>query len=233
MPLKKVLVVDDDVKIVKILKIYLQQDGCEVYTALDGNEALRLAREKHPDVIILDLLLPGIDGYEVCRILRAESEVPIIMLTAKTAEQDRIKGLDLGADDYVIKPFSPKEIAARVRAILRRMPGLGHVPEKIKLGSLKIDFVRHEVLLDDKNIALTPTEFKLLGILARSSGRVFSRAELIDQVFDYDFDSFEHTVETHIRNLRRKIEPNPGNPKYIVTVFGIGYKFAMDNGNDS
>jgi two-component system alkaline phosphatase synthesis response regulator PhoP len=228
MPLKKVLVVDDDIKIIKILKIYLQQDGCEVYTALDGNEALRLAREKHPDVIILDLLLPGIAGYEVCRILRTESEVPIIMLTAKTDEQDRIKGLDLGADDYVIKPFSPREIAARVRAVLRRMPGIGHVPAEIKLGSLKIDFVRHEVSLDKKNINLTPTEFKLLGIIARSPGKVFSRAELIDQIFDYNFDSFEHTVETHIRNLRRKIEPDPGSPKYIVTVFGVGYKFVAE-----
>jgi two-component system alkaline phosphatase synthesis response regulator PhoP len=231
MPLKKVLIVDDDVKIVKILKIYLQQDGCEVHTALDGNEALRLAREKHPDVIILDLLLPGINGYEVCKTLREESEVPIIMLTARTAEQDRIKGLDLGADDYVIKPFSPREIAARVRAVLRRVPGPGHVPEELKLGSLKIDFVRHEVSLDGKDIALTPTEFKLLGIIARSPRKVFSRAELIDQIFDYDFDSFEHTIETHIRNLRRKIEPDPGNPKYVVTVFGVGYKFALETGS--
>jgi two-component system alkaline phosphatase synthesis response regulator PhoP len=231
MPLKKVLIVDDDVKIVKILKIYLQQDGCEVHTALDGNEALRLAREKHPDVIILDLLLPGINGYEVCKTLREESEVPIIMLTARTDEQDRIKGLDLGADDYVIKPFSPREIAARVRAVLRRVPGPGHVPEELKLGSLKIDFVRHEVSLDGKDIALTPTEFKLLGIIARSPRKVFSRAELIDQIFDYDFDSFEHTIETHIRNLRRKIEPDPGNPKYVVTVFGVGYKFTLETGS--
>jgi two-component system alkaline phosphatase synthesis response regulator PhoP len=230
MPLKKVLVVDDDIKIIKILKIYLQRDGYEVHTAPDGNEALRLAREKHPDVIILDLLLPGIDGYEICKTLRAESEVPIIMLTARTTEQDMIKGLDLGADDYVIKPFSPREIEARVRAVLRRMPYPGHVPEEIKLGSLKIDFARHDVSLNDKDIALTPTEFKLLGIIARSPGKVFSRAELIDQVFDYDFDSFEHTIETHIRNLRRKIEPDPGNPKYVVTVFGVGYKFAMETG---
>ena len=230
MRLKKVLVVDDDVKIIKILKIYLQQDGYEVYTALDGDEALRLAREKHPEVIILDLLLPGIDGYEVCKTLRAESEVPIIMLTARTAEQDMIKGLDLGADDYVIKPFSPREIAARVRAVLRRMPGLGHMPEELKSGSLKINFVRHEVSLNGKDISLTPTEFKLLGIIARSPGKVFSRAELIDQVFGYDFDSFEHTIETHIRNLRRKIEPDPGNPEYVVTVFGVGYKFVKETG---
>ena len=230
MRLKKVLVVDDDGKIIKILKIYLQQDGYEVYTALDGDEALRLAREKHPEVIILDLLLPGIDGYEVCKTLRAESEVPIIMLTARTAEQDMIKGLDLGADDYVIKPFSPREIAARVRAVLRRMPGLGHMPEELKSGSLKINFVRHEVSLNGKDISLTPTEFKLLGIIARSPGKVFSRAELIDQVFGYDFDSFEHTIETHIRNLRRKIEPDPGNPEYVVTVFGVGYKFVKETG---
>jgi two-component system, OmpR family, alkaline phosphatase synthesis response regulator PhoP len=231
MPRKKVLVVDDDVKIVRILEIYLKQDGCEVYSALDGNEALRLAREKHPDVILLDLSLPGIDGLEVCRILRSESEVPIIMLTARTGEKDRITGLDLGADDYVIKPFSPKEIAARVRAILRRMPGLGHVPPEITVGSIKINFLRYEVLHDNKNIDLTPTEFRLLGIMARSPGRVFSRAELIDQVFDHEFDGFEHTVDTHIGNLRRKLEPDPANPRYIVTVFGAGYKFAGENSN--
>ena len=229
----KVLVVDDDVKIVKILKLYLQQEGCEIFTAQNGSEALDLARDTHPDVIILDLLLPKIDGLEVCRILRAESDVPIIMLTAKTAERDRIIGLDLGADDYVTKPFSPKELAARVRAVLRRMPGLGRMPDEIKRGDIKIDFVKHEVALAGKSVNLTPIEFRLLGIMARSSGKVFSRAELIDQVFDYDFDGFEHTVDTHMRNLRRKIEPDPGDPKYIVTVFGEGYKFAEDGGNDS
>lgn len=232
MPRKKVLIVDDDVKIVKILKLYLQQEGCEVFTAQNGNEALHLARDIHPDVIILDLLLPEIDGLEICRILRAESDVPIIMLTAKTAERDRIIGLDLGADDYVTKPFSPKELAARVRAVLRRMPGLGRMPDEIRCGDIKIDFVKHQVSLASKSINLTPTEFRLLGIMARTPGKVFSRAELIDQIFDYDFDGFEHTVETHIRNLRRKIEPDPSSPKYIVTVFGAGYKFAEDGRHD-
>jgi DNA-binding response OmpR family regulator len=226
---KKVLIVDDDIKITSILKLYLSRDGYEVLTAYAGNEALRLAREMHPDIIILDLLLPELDGFQVCRILRAESDVPIIMLTAKTAEQDRIKGLDLGADDYVSKPFSPRELAARVRAVLRRMPGLGHVPEEIKYDAIKIDFVKHEVSLDAKSINLTPTEFSLLGTMARVPGRVFSRADLIDQAFGYDFDSFEHTVDTHIRNLRRKLEPDPSNPKYIVTVFGVGYKFSGEN----
>jgi two-component system, OmpR family, alkaline phosphatase synthesis response regulator PhoP len=233
MPRKKVLIVDDDVKIVKILQLYLQKEGCEVLTALNGKDALSLATDKRPDVIILDLLLPEIDGLEVCRILRAESDVPIIMLTAKTAERDRIIGLDLGADDYVTKPFSPKELAARVRAVLRRMPGLGRLPDEIRSGDIKIDFIRQEVSLAGSKVNLTPTEFRLLGVMARKSGKVFSRAELIDQVFDYDFDSFEHTVETHISNLRRKIEREPGNPKYIVTVFGAGYKFVEDNGNVS
>jgi two-component system alkaline phosphatase synthesis response regulator PhoP len=226
---KKVLVVDDDIKVIKILKLYLQHDGCEVITAENGREALQLARDFRPDVIVLDLLLPEINGLEVCRVLRSESNVPIIMLTARTSERDRIHGLDLGADDYVTKPFSPRELAARVRAVLRRMPGLGHMPREIRCGDVKIDFVRHQVSIADKNINLTPVEFRLLGIMMRSPGRVFSRAELIDQVFDYDFDGFEHTVETHVRNLRRKLEPDPGHPEYIITVFGAGYKFAGGN----
>lgn len=225
---KKVLVVDDDVKVVEVLKLYLNRDGCEVITAYTGTEGLKLARETQPDLIVLDLMLPELDGFQVCRALRDVSGVPIIMLTARTTENDRITGLDLGADDYVPKPFSPRELAARVRAVLRRMPDsmLERGPGEIKCGDLEVNFSRREVLRDGKSINLTPTEFRLLGIMIKSPGRVYSRAELISGAFEYDFDSFEHTVDTHIMNLRRKLEPEPNHPKYVITVFGMGYKFA-------
>jgi len=174
---KRVLVVDDDVKTVELVKLYLNRDGYKVLTAYDGIEALRLARERHPDLIVLDLMLPGLDGLQVCRALRAESDVPIIMLTAMTTEQDRLTGLDLGADDYVTKPFSPKELAARVRAVLRRIPG-ERGPVEIKHGELTVNFLKREASLGGRPLNLTPTEFKLLGVLIKEPGRVFSRAEL-------------------------------------------------------
>ena len=227
---KKVLVVDDDVKVVEVLKLYLNHDGCDVIAAYTGTEGLKLAREIHPDLVVLDLMLPELDGFQVCRTLRDESDTPIIMLTARTMEQDRITGLDLGADDYVPKPFSPRELAARVRAVLRRMPEsfLERGPDIIKRGSITICFSRREVLRDSIRLNLTPTEFRILGVMARSPGRVFSRSELINRVFEYDFDSFEHTVDTHVMNLRKKLEPDPDQPHYILTVFGAGYKFAVE-----
>jgi two-component system alkaline phosphatase synthesis response regulator PhoP len=220
---KKILVVDDDAKTVELVKLYLNRDGYRVLTAYDGVEALRLARESHPDLIVLDLMLPGIDGLEVCRILRGESDVPIIMLTAKTTDQDKLIGLGLGADDYVTKPFSPRELAARVRAVLRRLPG-ERVPEKIEHGGLRLDFLRHEASLGGKPLNLTPIEFKLLGVLAKEPGRVFSRAQIIEKAFGYDFDGFDRTIDVHILKLRRKIEPDPRHPRYIKTVYGTGYK---------
>lgn len=225
---KKVLIVDDDVKIVELVKLYLNRDGYSVITALDGNEALRLAREARPDLIVLDIMLPGIDGLEICRTLRAESSVPIILLTAKTTEDDRITGLDMGADDYVTKPFSPKELAARVRAVLRRTPdeSLQMGPAELKYGDLTINFPRHEAFLAGKPLNLTPVEFKLLGVMVREPNRVFSRAQLIEKVLGYDFDGFDRTIDVHILNLRRKIEPDASHPKYIKTVYGAGYKFA-------
>lgn len=225
---KKVLIVDDDAKVVEVLKLYLVHDGCEVFTAYTGSEGLRLARETQPDLIVLDIMLPEIDGLQVCRTLRNESDIPIIMLTARTTEQDRVTGLDLGADDYVVKPFSPRELASRIRAVLRRMPEalLERGPSEIKCGTLTINFLNHAALQDGGRLNLTNTEFRLLGVMAKAPGRVFSRAELINQVFGYDYDSFEHTLDTHILNLRRKVEPDPNYPRYIVTVFGAGYKFA-------
>ena len=221
---KKILIVDDDVKTVELVKLYLKRDGYKVLTAYDGVEALRLAREAHPDLIVLDLMLPDIDGLEVCRTLRGESDVSIIMLTARTTDEDKLAGLELGADDYVTKPFSPRELAARVRAVLRRLPG-ERGPAEIKRGELTVDFVKHKAFLAGKALNLSPTEFKLLGILAREPGRVFSRAQLIDEALGYDFVGFDRTVDVHILNLRRKLEPDPNHPEYIKTVYGVGYNF--------
>jgi two-component system alkaline phosphatase synthesis response regulator PhoP len=227
---KKILVVDDDVKTVELVRLYLNRDGYRVITAYDGVEALRLARESHPDLIVLDLMLPGVNGLEICRTLRAESDVPIIMLTAMTTDQDRLTGLELGADDYVTKPFSPRELAARVRAVLRRLPG-ERGPEKIEHGELTLNFLKYEAFLEGKPLNLTPVEFKLLGVLAREPGRVFSRAQIIEKAFGYDFDSFDRTIDVHILNLRRKIESDPRHPRYIKTVYGAGYKLLEANGD--
>lgn len=225
---KRVLVVDDDVKTVELVKLYLNRDGYRVLTAHDGIEALRLARESHPDLIVLDLMLPGIDGLEVCRRLRSESDVPIIMLTAMTTEEDKLKGLDLGADDYVPKPFSPRELAARVRAVLRRLPEdmLQRGPTEINNGGLTLNFLKHEASLGGRALNLTPIEFKLMAVLAREPERVFSRMRLIEKVFGYDFEGFDRTIDVHILNLRRKLEPDPSHPRYIKTVYGAGYKFV-------
>jgi len=222
---KKVLVVDDDVKTVELVKLYLNRDGYRVLTAYDGTEALRLAREGHPDLIVLDLMLPGIDGLEICRTLRGESDVPIIMLTAKTTDQDKLIGLDLGADDYVTKPFSPRELAARVRVVLRRLPG-ERGPDEIKRGELTVNFLRHEASLAGRSLNLTTVEFKLLGVLAKEPGRVFSRVQLIDEALGYDFEGFDRTIDVHILNLRRKLEPDPSHPRYLKTVYGAGYKLS-------
>ncbi len=224
---KRVLVVDDDVKTVELVKLYLNRDGYKVLTAYDGIEALRLARESHPDLIVLDLMLPGINGLDICRTLRSESDVPIIMLTAMTTDRDKLRGLDLGADDYVTKPFSPRELAARVRAVLRRIPG-ERGPTEITHGELNVNFIKHEVSLNGKLLELTPIEFKLLGVFIKEPGRVFSRAQLIEKALGYDFEGFDRTIDVHILNLRRKLEPNTGQPKYIKTVYGAGYKFIGD-----
>jgi DNA-binding response OmpR family regulator len=228
---KKVLVVDDDVKTVELVKLYLNRDGYRVITSGDGNEALKLARENHPDLIVLDLMLPGMNGLEVCRILREESDVPIIMLTALTTDEDRLRGLELGADDYVTKPFSPRELAARVRAVLRRLPG-ERGPERIEHGGLLVDFIKHEAYVDGKSLNLTPIEFKLLGALVKEPGRVFSRAQIIDKALGHDFNGFDRTIDVHILKLRRKLEPDPHHPRYLKTVYGAGYKL-LESFSDS
>jgi len=222
---RRVLVVDDDAKTVELVKLYLSRDGYQVLTAYDGVEAIRLARECSPDLVVLDLMLPDIDGLEVCRTLRRESDIPVIMLTARTTDRDKLTGLDSGADDYVTKPFSPKELAARVRAVLRRLPG---EPRLVKLerDELCLDFAKHEALFAGRPLDLTAAEFKLLGILAKEPGRVFTRTSLIEEALGYDFQGFDRTIDVHILNLRRKLEPDPDHPTYIKTVYGVGYKFV-------
>jgi DNA-binding response OmpR family regulator len=227
MPGKKVLVVDDNVKTVELVKLYLNRAGYKVLTAYDGLEALRLARETHPNLIVLDLMLPGMDGLEVCRTLRDENDVPIIMLTARTTDQDKLTGLDVGADDYVTKPFNPRELAARIRAILRRLPG-ERGPDQIKHDKLTLDFLKQEASISGKILNLTPVEFKLLGVFIKEPERVFSRAQLIDKALGIDYQGFDRTIDVHILNLRRKLEPDSNHPKYIKTVYGIGYKFSGD-----
>jgi len=223
---KRVLVVDDDAKTVELVRLYLKRDGYRVFTAYDGIEALRLARESYPDLIVLDLMLPGIDGLQVCRTLRAESDVPIIMLTARTTDRDKLTGLDLGADDYVTKPFSPRELAARVRAVLRRLPG-ERGPTEIKQGELTIDSRKHEASLAGSPLNLTPVEFKLLGILIKEPDRVFSRGQLIEKALGYDFEGFDRTIDVHILNLRRKLNVEDNHSVRIRTVYGAGYKLSI------
>jgi DNA-binding response OmpR family regulator len=222
---RTILVVDDDRKIVDLVTLYLKRDGYRVIQAFDGREALDQARSKRPDLIVLDLLLPELDGLDVCRLIRAESRVPIVMLTARSTDDDKLSGLDLGADDYLTKPFNPRELVARIRAVLRRsLPDEGP-QEDIRFGDLSISFLRHEVALHDVPISLTPTEFRLLETLVREPGRAFSRSDLLDRAFGYDYLGVERTVDVHIMNLRRKIEPDPTRPIYVLTVAGVGYKF--------
>ncbi len=223
---KTILVVDDERKIVTVLKGYLEQAGFRVVTAGDGQTALTTFRHEKPDLVILDLMLPGIDGLDVCRILRRESAVPIIMLTARAEEADRLIGLELGADDYVVKPFSPREVVARVRAVLRRVAGEVVPSELLQAGDIALDLAGHQATVAGRPVELTPTEFALLAALARAPGRTFTRAQLLQQIQESPLESFERTVDVHIRNLRAKIEPDPRNPRYILTVYGVGHKLA-------
>jgi DNA-binding response OmpR family regulator len=227
---RKILIVDDDRKTVDLLRLYLEKDGYQVLAAHDGRQALDLTRQRRPDLIVLDLMLPTVDGLDVCRILRAESRTPIIMLTARTTEDDKLLGLDLGADDYITKPFSPREVVARVRVVLRRAGAeREQQPGAIQFHDLLVDIVGHAARLRGEPVRLTPKEFKLLETLARQPGRAWSRLELLEQVFGFDYEGLERTVDVHVMNLRRKIERDPARPEYIQTVYGVGYKFAEDD----
>jgi DNA-binding response OmpR family regulator len=224
--MKTVLVVDDERQIAEIARDYLQHAGFAVITASDGASALEMARTKRPDLIVLDLALPRLDGLDVAKALRRDSNVPIIMLTARVEEADRLRGLEIGADDYITKPFSPRELVARVRAVLRRVDGLSAAGELVRLADLTLDVTRLKVTRRGSSIDLTPTEFQLLATLARQPGRVFTRAQLLDAVRGVEVESFERAIDAHVKNIRRKLEPDPRNPRYILTVYGIGYKCA-------
>ena len=224
----RVLVVDDEPKIVEVVGDYLRSAGFSVITAADGQGAVALARARPPDLVVLDLGLPGLDGLDVARDLRRASPVPIIMLTARGAESDRVVGLELGADDYLVKPFSPRELVARVRAVLRRVEGLETERERFVVGDVAVDTSRREVTVGAQMVDLTATEFDLLVELARQPGRVFTRAQLLDAIQGVVVESYERTVDAHIKNIRRKLEPDPHRPRYVLTVHSIGYRFADD-----
>ena len=221
----KVLVVDDDKKIVATIKLYLENDGFEVCTAHDGQTALEIARANQPDLIVLDLMLPRIAGLDVCRILRSKSDIPIVMLTARTTEEDKLRGLDIGADDYITKPFSPRELVARVRTVLRRTKP-DRDSAKLQFEDLTIDLNQHEVRVHGDIVQLTATEFKLLEAFVRAPDRVFSRQELIDRAFGHDYEGLERTIDVHIKSIRKKIESDTLRPSPIMTVYGVGYKFS-------
>ncbi len=224
--MKTILVVDDEPKIVQLARDYLEHAGFAVLAASDGPTALHAARSSKPDLIVLDLGLPQLDGLDVTRSLRKDSDVPIIMLTARSEESDKLIGLELGADDYLTKPFSPKELVARVRTVLRRADRSSSPDEIIRVADLTLDVPRLRLTVGDRPIELTTTEFQLLTTLARQPGRIFTRGQLLDAVHGIAFESYERAIDAHIKNIRRKIEPNPREPRYILTVYGMGYKFA-------
>lgn len=225
---KKVLVVDDEPQILKVLKAYLEKAGFQVISASDGKSTLSIFQRERPDFLILDLNLPGMDGLEVCKAIRRDSNVPILILTARVEEMDRLIGLELGADDYVIKPFSPREVVARVKTIFRRTSSEATKQDIIRAGQLLIDQEQHTVSLAGQTIDLTPTEFEILVILAKQPKRVFSRMQIMEQAQGDAFEGYERTIDAHIKNIRLKLEPNPKKPVYIQTVFGLGYKFEAD-----
>ena len=222
MSVSTVLVVDDEPRIVDTLRLYLEREGFRVVTAFDGRSALEAAERHKPDLIILDLMLPEVSGWDVTRELRSRSAVPIIMLTARSEETDRVVGLELGADDYVTKPFSPREVVARVRAVLRRSSPVEPAAQAVHLGDLVLDVERHEVACSGKPVDLTPVEFQILATMARQPGRVFTRAQLIEAVQGYEYDGYDRAVDSHIKNLRKKLPE--GCAEGIRTVRGIGYK---------
>jgi two-component system, OmpR family, alkaline phosphatase synthesis response regulator PhoP len=227
---QKILVIDDEREIVKLVRAYLEQAGFRVVTASDGQEGLTVFRHEKPDLVVLDLSLPRIDGLDVCRTIRRESNTPVIMLTARVEEQDRLIGLELGADDYIVKPFSPREVVARVRAVLRRVSPAPPTPETITAGDVALDLMRHTAAVAGQPIDLTPTEFALLRAMVGQPGRAFSRMELLDAAQGEAYEGYERTIDTHIKNLRAKIEPDQKSPRYIITVYGVGYKFSEELG---
>ena len=223
-----VLLVEDDPHTVEVVSLYLRRDGHVVLSARDGLAGIQLFRESQPDLVLLDLMLPGVDGLEVCRTLRAESNVPIVMLTARVEEEDRVAGLELGADDYVTKPFSLRELSARIRAVLRRtsQDAAERSPSTLTHGEITLDAQNRTASVGTAALRLTPTEFRLLTLLLREPGKVFTRDQIIDRVFGYDFDGFDRTVDSHVSSLRRKLDAAAGGRRYIHTVYGVGYRLS-------
>ena len=225
---KTIMVVDDEERLVSLLKSYLRQEGFRVVTAANGREALFVARHEKPDLIVLDVMMPEMDGYEFMRLHRKENETPIILLTAKIEDSDKVLGLELGADDYVTKPFSPRELAARVRAVLRRAGKTPPQAEVLRVGDVTLDRGSHLAKVGDRPVSLTPSEFDLLAALMSAPGRVFSRAQLLDHVQGTAYEGYERTIDGHVKNLRAKIEPEARRSRYIQTVYGVGYRFASE-----
>ena len=221
-----VLVVEDEIEIARVVRDYLRNAGFEVIVVGDGGSAIASVRSAKPDLLVLDLGLPGQDGLDVAREIRRWSDTPIVMLTARGDETDRIVGLEIGADDYVVKPFSPKELVARVRAVLRRTRTAARGDEVVRAGDVEIDTAKMRVSVGGTQVDLTPTEFQLLATLAREPGRVFTRSQLLDAVHGVAIESYERAIDAHVKNIRRKIEPEPGSPRYVVTVHGVGYRFS-------
>ena len=226
----KILVVDDEVNLVNTVRDYLQDSGYEVVTASNGRDALFSNRHEKPDLIILDLMMPQMDGWEASRLIRKESSVPIIMLTARVEDADKVAGLEMGADDYLTKPFNPRELVARVRAVLRRVHGdMGSSePERYRVGELMLDRSSYEATLTGESLDLTRSEFDLLAVLMAQPGRVFTRMELLEEIQGEAYAAYERTIDVHVKNLRAKIEDDPQNPRYIETVYGVGYRMARD-----
>jgi two-component system alkaline phosphatase synthesis response regulator PhoP len=220
-----ILIVDDEPKIVKLAKDYLVQSQFRVLTAADGQEAMAVVRREKPDLVVLDLNMPGMDGLDVSRALRRESDVPIIMLTARSEETDRLIGLELGADDYITKPFSPRELVLRVKAILRRVRGSQQSRSLIRIADIEIDLDGHNVRRGGETLQISRTEFNILATLARHPGQTFSRERLLERIHGVAYDGYDRSIDAHIKNLRRKIEHDPANPEYVLTVYGVGYKF--------
>ena len=224
----KILIIEDDPDTARLVGLYLSRDGHRVLAASDGVEGMRLARDARPDLVVLDLMLPGKSGMDICRELRGESTIPIVMLTARVDEADLLEGLESGADDYVTKPFSPRVLAARVNAVLRRTAGeaLEHGPDRIAHGDVVLDLRRRTASVEDKPVRLTPTEFRLLSLFIREPGRTFTRDQIIDRVFGYDFDGYDRTVDAHVANLRKSLGAGGKGAKHVQTVYGVGYRFA-------
>lgn len=223
---KRILVVDDDRRLCDLVKAYLEQEGFQVVTAGDGQEALHVARQELPDLVILDVMMPIMDGYAFMRAYAKESDTPVILLTARVDEGDKVLGLELGADDYVTKPFSLRELLARVRVVLRRRNATQPEPDVLRAADIELDRERRRVTIGERSVELTPLEFELLAVLMAAPGRVFSRLNLLDRLQGSAYEGYERTIDYHVRNLRTKIEPDPSHPRYVQTVFGVGYRFT-------